>query len=82
MCHVQNAESRFMLPMHSMGAHGAMVRGLRMKGSAHAEFGESACTGWVLSQVMLSRSDSVHASRALRVRQTTMFDAHAYTSHD
>jgi hypothetical protein len=62
--HVQNAKSRFMLPMHSMGAHEAMVRGFRMKGSAHADFGESACTGWVLSQLMLPSIGWVHASRA------------------
>ena len=54
--HVRNAKSRFMLPMHSMGAHRAMVRGFRMKGSAHAEFGESAWTGWVLSLLMLRAS--------------------------
>ena len=58
------------------------MRGFRMKGSAHAEFGESACTGWVLSQFMLPSSGCAHASRALRVRQTTRFDAQAYKSHD
>jgi len=30
---------------------------------------------------MLPRSGCAHASRALRVRQTTKFDEHAYKSH-
>jgi hypothetical protein len=49
--------------------------------SAHAEFGESACTGWVLAQLMLPGSGCVHASRALRVLQIGKFNAHAYTAH-
>ncbi len=81
MWHVRNAKSRFMLPMHSMGAHRAMVRGFRMKGSAHAEFGESAWKGWVLSLLMLPRSGCVHASRALYLPRVGGSDARAYDAH-
>jgi hypothetical protein len=80
--HVQNAESRFMLPLHSMGAHGATARGFRMERSAHAEFGESTCTGWVLSKLMLPRSGCAHASHAPRVRKIGRANAHAYIAHD
>jgi hypothetical protein len=59
-----------------------MARGFRMERSAHAEFGESACTGWVLAQLILPRSGCVHASHALRVLQLSKFDAHAYIAHD
>ena len=59
-----------------------MARVLCMERSAHAEFGESACTGWVLAQLMLPRSGCVHASRALRVLQIGRFDAHIYIAHD
>ncbi len=82
MWHVKNAKSRFMLPMHSLGAHGAMVRGFRMKESARAEFGESACTGRVLAQLMLPRSDCVHALRALYFPQIGGSDAHTCIAHD
>jgi hypothetical protein len=59
-----------------------MARGLYMERSAHAEFGESACTGWVLAQLMLPRSGCMHASGALRVLQIGRFDAHAYIAND
>jgi hypothetical protein len=49
--------------------------------SAHAEFGESACTWWVLAQLMLPGSGCVHDLRALRVLQIGKFNAHAYTAH-
>ena len=58
-----------------------MARGVYMERSAHAEFGESACTGRVLAQLMLPRSGCVHASRALRVLQIGRFDAHIYIAH-
>jgi hypothetical protein len=38
-----------------------------MKGSAHAEFGESAFTGWVLSQLML-RAQRLRARFACAAR--------------
>ena len=57
------------------------MRGFRMEMSAHADFCESACTGWVLAQLMLPGSGCVHDSRALRVLQIGKFNAHAYTAH-
>ena len=59
-----------------------MARGLYIKRSAHAEFGESACTGWVLAQLLLLCSGCVHASRALYLPQVGGSDARTYSAHD
>jgi hypothetical protein len=59
-----------------------MARGFHMERSAHAEFGESVCTGRVLAQLMLPRSDCVHALRALYLPQVGGSDAHTYIAHD
>jgi hypothetical protein len=56
-------------PCTPLGAHGALARGFRMQGSAHAEFGECACTGRVLAQFMLPTSDGVHRPPALYLPQ-------------
>ena len=58
-----------------------MARDLYIKGSAHAEFGESACTGRVLAQLMLPRSGCVHASRALYLPRVGGSDARDYNAH-